>query len=41
MDQPTAQEALKRLESYLAGCVSIVEYGRRAAGCLDFSITPT
>ncbi len=26
-------------ESYLAGCVSIVEQGRRATGCLDFAIT--
>jgi quinol monooxygenase YgiN len=26
-------------ESYLAGCVSIVEQARRAAGCLDFAIT--
>jgi quinol monooxygenase YgiN len=26
-------------DSYLAGCVSVVEQGRRAAGCLDFTIT--
>jgi quinol monooxygenase YgiN len=26
-------------ESYLAGCVSIVERARGAAGCLDFAIT--
>ena len=26
-------------ESYLAGCVSIVERGREAAGCLDVAIT--
>lgn len=26
-------------ESYLAGCVSIVEQARGAAGCLDFAIT--
>ena len=26
-------------ESYLAGCVSVVEQARRAAGCLDFTIT--
>jgi quinol monooxygenase YgiN len=26
-------------ESYLAGCVSVVEHARRAAGCLDFAIT--
>jgi quinol monooxygenase YgiN len=26
-------------ESYLAGCVSVVERARRAAGCLDFAIT--
>jgi quinol monooxygenase YgiN len=25
-------------ESYLAGCVSVVEQARRAAGCLDFAI---
>jgi quinol monooxygenase YgiN len=25
-------------ESYLAGCVSLVEAARRAPGCLDFSI---
>jgi quinol monooxygenase YgiN len=26
-------------ESYLAGCVDVVEQARRAAGCLDFAIT--
>lgn len=26
-------------ESYLAGCVSIVEQARCATGCLDFAIT--
>ena len=26
-------------ESYVAGCVSVVEQARRAAGCLDFAIT--
>ena len=26
-------------DSYLAGCVSVVEQARRAAGCLDFTIT--
>jgi quinol monooxygenase YgiN len=26
-------------ESYLAGCVSVVEQARGAAGCLDFTIT--
>jgi quinol monooxygenase YgiN len=26
-------------ESYLAGCVGVVERARRADGCLDFSIT--
>jgi quinol monooxygenase YgiN len=26
-------------ESYLAGCVSVVEKARRADGCLDFAIT--
>ena len=26
-------------ESYLAGCVSVVEQAREAAGCLDFGIT--
>jgi quinol monooxygenase YgiN len=25
-------------DSYLAGCVSVVEQARRAAGCLDFAI---
>jgi quinol monooxygenase YgiN len=27
-------------ESYLAGCMSVVEKARRADGCLDFAITP-
>jgi quinol monooxygenase YgiN len=26
-------------ESYLAGCVNVVEQARRATGCLDFTIT--
>lgn len=26
-------------ESYLAGCVGVVEQARRARGCLDFAIT--
>ena len=26
-------------EAYLAGCGSVVEQARRAAGCLDFAIT--
>jgi quinol monooxygenase YgiN len=26
-------------EAYLAGCVTVVEQARAAAGCLDFSIT--
>lgn len=26
-------------ESYLAGCVSVVEQARRAAGCLDFALS--
>jgi len=26
-------------DSYLAGCVSVVEQARAAAGCLDFAIT--
>ncbi|MFC3965217.1 putative quinol monooxygenase [Nocardia jiangsuensis] len=26
-------------ESYLAGCVTVVEQARRAPGCLDFSIS--
>src|SRR5215210_8088349 len=26
-------------ESYLAGCISVVEQARRADGCLDFAIT--
>jgi quinol monooxygenase YgiN len=26
-------------ESYLAGCMSVVEKARRAEGCLDFAIT--
>ncbi len=25
-------------ESYLAGCVSIIEQARRAGGCLDFAV---
>lgn len=25
-------------ESYLAGCVSVIEQARRAPGCLDFSL---
>jgi quinol monooxygenase YgiN len=29
----------RQRESYLAGCVSVVEQARRAAGCLDFAIT--
>jgi quinol monooxygenase YgiN len=29
----------ERRESYLAGCVSVVEKARGAAGCLDFAIT--
>jgi quinol monooxygenase YgiN len=29
----------RQRESYLAGCVSIVEQGRETAGCLDFAIT--
>lgn len=28
-----------RRDSYLAGCVSVVEQARRAPGCLDFAIT--
>ena len=31
--------APQQRESYLAGCVSVVEQARRAAGCLDFAIT--
>ena len=27
-------------DSYLAGCVSVVDEARRTAGCLDFAITP-
>lgn len=27
-------------DSYLAGCVSVVEQGRAAAGCLDFALSP-
>ena len=27
-------------ESYLEGCVSVVEQARGAPGCLDFAITP-
>jgi quinol monooxygenase YgiN len=30
---------LQQRESYLAGCVSIVERALGAAGCLDFAIT--
>jgi quinol monooxygenase YgiN len=26
-------------ESYLTGCVSVVEQARRTAGCIDFAIT--
>lgn len=26
-------------ETYLAGCVTVVEQARRAPGCLDFAIT--
>ena len=26
-------------ESYLAGCMSVVEKARRADGCLDFAVT--
>ena len=26
-------------DAYVAGCVSVVEQARRAAGCLDFAIT--
>jgi quinol monooxygenase YgiN len=26
-------------ESYLAGCVAVIEQARRAHGCLDFAIT--
>lgn len=26
-------------ESYLAGCVSVVQQARHASGCLDFAIT--
>jgi quinol monooxygenase YgiN len=29
----------ERRESYLAGCVSVVEKAREADGCLDFAIT--
>ena len=29
----------KERESYVAGCVSVVEQARGAAGCLDFAIT--
>ena len=31
--------APKQRESYLAGCVGVVEQARRATGCLDFAIT--
>lgn len=27
-------------ESYLAGCLRVVEQARRAAGCLDFALCP-
>jgi quinol monooxygenase YgiN len=29
----------RQRESYLAGCVSVVEQARAAAGCFDFAIT--
>ena len=29
----------QRRESYLAGCVHVVELARHAPGCLDFAIT--
>ena len=29
----------RQRESYLAGCVSVVEQARGTAGCLDFAIT--
>ena len=29
----------RQRESYLAGCVSVVELARGAPGCLDFAIT--
>lgn len=29
---------LEQREEYLAGCVSVVEQARRAAGCLDFAV---
>ena len=29
----------RQRESYLAGCVSVVERARGASGCLDFAIT--
>ena len=28
----------QRRESYLAGCVPVVEQARQAAGCLDFAV---
>ncbi|MEY7980288.1 putative quinol monooxygenase [Streptomyces pilosus] len=31
--------AHQQRESYLAGCVTVVELARRAAGCLDFAIS--
>ena len=31
--------APEQREAYLAGCVSVVEKAREAAGCLDFAIT--
>jgi len=27
-------------ESYLAGCVQVIELARQASGCLDFAISP-
>ncbi|MFG2030353.1 putative quinol monooxygenase [Streptomyces sp. NPDC048825] len=30
---------MRQRESYLAGCVSVVELARRTSGCLDFAIT--
>jgi len=29
----------EKRQSYLAGCVNVVEQGRGAPGCLDFAIT--
>ncbi len=31
--------APEQRESYLAGCIGVVEQARRAPGCLDFAIT--